>query len=142
MDEEVQGEASLATPLDKLAKIYIKMRDKRDALRREYESTDGAIKEQMEILEATMLDACKEMKADSVKTKEGTIIRSIKTRYWTNDWDSMYKFIKEHDAFGMLEKRIAQTNTKNFLEENPELLPMGLNLDSEYTVTVRRPKGN
>ena len=142
MDEEVQGEASLATPLDKLAKIYIKMRDKRDALRRAYESTDGAIKEQMEILEATMLDACKEMKADSVKTKEGTIIRSIKTRYWTNDWDSMYKFIKEHDAFGMLEKRIAQTNTKNFLEENPELLPMGLNLDSEYTVTVRRPKGN
>jgi len=142
MDEEVQGEASLATPLDKLAKIYIKMRDKRDALRREYESTDGAIKEQMEILEASMLDACKEMKADSVKTKEGTIIRSIKTRYWTNDWDSMYKFIKEHDAFGMLEKRIAQTNTKNFLEENPGILPMGLNLDSEYTVTVRRPKGN
>ena len=142
MDEEVQGEASLATPLDKLAKIYIKMRDKRDALRREYESTDGAIKEQMEILEATMLDACKEMKADSVKTKEGTIIRSIKTRYWTNDWDSMYKFIKEHDAFGLLEKRIAQTNTKNFLSENPEILPMGLNLDSEYTVTVRRPKGN
>lgn len=141
MDEQVQSEAT-PTPIDKLAKVYLKMRDARDELKREYEAKDSTIKTQMEILEAEMLGLCKASNADSVKTKEGTIIRSIKTRYWTNDWDSMYKFIKEHDAFGLLEKRIAQTNTKNFLTENPELLPMGLNLDSEYTVTVRRPKGN
>jgi hypothetical protein len=28
---------------------------------------------------------------------------------------------------------------KQFLEENPDLLPMGLNVDREYTVVVRRP---
>jgi hypothetical protein len=27
---------------------------------------------------------------------------------------------------------------KQFLEEHPELLPPGLNVDSEYTITVRR----
>ena len=141
MDEQVQSEAT-PTPIDKLAKVYLKMRDARDELKREYEAKDSTIKTQMEVLEAEMLGLCKASNADSVKTKEGTIIRSIKTRYWTNDWDSMYKFIKEHDAFGMLEKRIAQTNTKQFLEENPDLLPMGLNLDSEYTVVVRRSKEN
>jgi len=29
---------------------------------------------------------------------------------------------------------------KEFLVENPDLLPMGLNVESEYTVVVRRPK--
>jgi hypothetical protein len=141
MDKQVQSEAP-PTAIDKLAKVYLKIRDARDILKRNYEAEDDKIKSQMEILEAEMLSLCKASNAESIKTKEGTIIRSVKTRYWTNDWDSMYKFIKEHDAFGLLEKRIAQTNTKNFLSENPEILPMGLNLDSEYTVTVRRPKGN
>jgi len=39
-----------------------------------------------------------------------------------------------------MEKRIHQGNMRLFLEENPDLLPPGLNVDSEYTVTVRRKK--
>jgi hypothetical protein len=31
---------------------------------------------------------------------------------------------------------------KEFLSENPDLLPMGLNVESEYTVVVRRSKEN
>jgi hypothetical protein len=50
----------------------------------------------------------------------------------------MGKFIVEHKVPELLEKRIQQTNMKQFLEEHPELLPPGLNVDSEYTVTVRR----
>jgi hypothetical protein len=52
----------------------------------------------------------------------------------------MYTFIKEHDAFGLLEKRLHQTNMKDFLNENPDALPMGLNVESEYTIVVRRAK--
>jgi len=37
-----------------------------------------------------------------------------------------------------LEKRIAQTNMATFLEENPDLLPPGLNVDSKYTISIRR----
>jgi len=29
---------------------------------------------------------------------------------------------------------------KQFLEENPDALPPGLNADSEYSITVRRKK--
>jgi hypothetical protein len=54
----------------------------------------------------------------------------------------MYRFIKEHDAFALLEKRLHQTNMKEFLSENPEVQPVGLNVENEYTVVVRRSKGN
>jgi hypothetical protein len=45
-----------------------------------------------------------------------------------------------HNAPDLLEKRIHQANMKQFLEENPEILPAGLNVDSEYTLMVRRSK--
>ena len=50
----------------------------------------------------------------------------------------MYSFIKEHDVPEFLEKRLNQTNVKQFLEENPECVPQGLNVDSEYLISVRK----
>ena len=142
MDDNVQDEVSSEFDLDKLTSIYIKMRDARDVVRREAEAKEKEIGEQMQIVEQQMLDACKTLGADSIRTPHGTIIRSVKSRYWTNDWDSMYTFIEETSAFGLLEKRIHQTNMKDFLAENPDLYPKGLNVESEYTVVVRRSKEN
>jgi len=139
MDDQVQSEAP--TPdLDSLAGIYLKMRDARDAVRREAEAKEKEIAEQMAVVEEQMLEACKSLGADSIRTPHGTIIRSVKSRYWTNDWDSMYRFIKEHDAYGLLEKRLHQTHMKEFLEENPCLFPMGVNVENSYSVVVRRSK--
>ena len=142
MDEEVQGQDSPQYDLDKLTAVYLKMRDKRDDMRREAEAREKEIEEQMGIIETEMLEVCKQMNADSVRTPHGTIIRSVKSRYWTNDWDSMYQFIKEHDAFGLLEKRLHQTHLKEFLSENPDTFPIGVNVENSYSVVVRRSKGN
>ncbi len=142
MDEKVQGEDSPLIDLDKLTAIYLKMRDKRDDMRREAEAQEKELAEQMDIIEAEMLEVCKQMNADSVRTPHGTIIRSVKSRYWTNDWDSMYRFIREHDAFGLLEKRLHQTHLKDFLSENPGTFPIGVNVENSYSVVVRRSKGN
>lgn len=138
MDEAVQGEES--PRLDDLAAAYIRIRDARSDLKRTYEAQDIELEAQMNVIAEEMLTVCKEIGADSIKTKAGTIIRSVKSRYWTNDWDSMYRFIKENDAFPLLEKRLHQTHMKEFLSENPDLLPAGLNVESEYTVVVRRSK--
>ena len=137
-EENSEGESS--PNLDLLAGVYIKIRDARTTLKAEFTMQDSVLQEQMDLLETNMLDACKNLNASSIKTPHGTIIRSVKSRYWTNDWDSMYTFIKEQGAFGLLEKRLHQTNMKEFLVENPDLLPMGLNVENQYTVVVRRSK--
>jgi hypothetical protein len=139
MDEPV-SEGNTSPNLDKLTDIYIKIRDARAEIKADFDARDTVLKEQLGLLEAEMLDACKDLNASSIKTPHGTIIRSVKSRYWTNDWDSMYTFIEEQGAFGLLEKRLHQTNMKDFLVENPDLLPMGLNVENEYTVVVRRSK--
>jgi len=139
MDDEVQRRT---TPVDlaKLTSAYIKIRDKRAEIKRAFEDQDNDLVEQLELLEGQMLDMCKQMNADSIRTPYGTIIRSVKSRYWTNDWDSMYDFINREGAFGLLEKRLHQSNMRQFLEENPEKLPVGLNVENAYTVVVRRSK--
>ena len=124
--------------VDKLVTVYIKMRDKRSTLLREYEEQDGAIKEQMEVLEGKLLDLCKSIGADSLKTQHGTVIRTVKTRYWTSDWNSMHKFIMQHNMPDLLEKRVSQTAMKQLIEENPDMLPPNMNVDSRYAVTIRR----
>jgi hypothetical protein len=52
----------------------------------------------------------------------------------------MYQFIKEHDAFGLLEKRIQQSHMKEFIQENPDVYPVGMNVENQFTVLVRRKK--
>ena len=125
---------------DKLAKVYIKMRDKLQELQREYEEEEANIRAQMEIIEQKLLDICKETGADSIKTPVGTVMKSTKTSIWPSDWAAMYDFIRQHDAYDLLERRVHQTNMKTWLEDNPGLLPQGLNAETRYSVTVRRSK--
>ena len=109
-------------------------------MKQKFEAEDESLEAQLKVLEEQMLEACKTLNADSVRTPHGTIIRLVKSRYWTNDWDSMYDFIEDEGAFGLLEKRIHQTNMKAFLQENPNKLPVGLNVENSYSVVVRRAK--
>jgi hypothetical protein len=123
---------------EQLVSVYIKMRDKRQQLQREYDEADGKIKEQQDAVTQALLEICKEQGAEGLRTPAGSVFRTVKTRYWSNDWGSMKEFIKEHDAFELLEQRVHQTNMKNFLEEHPDLMPPGMNVDSRYSITVRR----
>ena len=121
-------------PADKLVAVYIKMRDAKAELAKQ----DAAISVQMGQIEAELLDICKHTGQDGGRTSKGTFTRTVKTRYWTSDWQSMYLFIKEHNAIELLEQRVSQGNMKAFLKDNPDVLPAGMNVDSRYSITVRR----
>lgn len=124
--------------IEKLVRVYLKMRTKRDELSAKFKEEDDKIKEQMDKVKAALLDHCKATGAESVRTSEGMFYRSVRTNYWTSDWESLGKFVVQHQVPELLEKRIHQGNMKQFLQEHPDLLPPGLNVDSEYTVTVRK----
>lgn len=124
----------------KLVKVYLKMRDAKELMVREHETKLSELTTQMETIEQELLEICKATGQDGGKTTYGSFSKTIKTRYWTNDWDNMYGFIKENDVPQILERRIHQGNFKEFMEANPDKLPVGLNVDSKYSITVRRAK--
>lgn len=126
--------------VDKIVEVYIKIRDARDEARKEADKLEADFQSQLDVLEQQMLDVCKSTGATSLKTPHGTIMQSVKKRYWTNDWEKFYAFMFEHNIPELLERRIHQTNIKQFLEENPDMLPLGLNVEAEQSITVRRSK--
>ena len=128
-------------PLDKLTRIYIKMRDKKSEITRELEDKIAKIESDMDEVKSEILKRMKEMGTESLRTESGTsVYRTERTTYFTTDWESMGKFILEHEVPELLEKRLHQGNMKAFLEENPDLLPPGLNANTEYSVSIRRSK--
>lgn len=125
-------------PTEKLVKAYIKMRDARSVLSAEFEAKDKKIKEQMQVVENYLLEACKRAGGNVSIPGVGVVIRGVDTRYWTSDWEAMHNFIKENNALELLERRIAQRAMGEFLKSNPDQMPKGMNVESKYTVTVRR----
>jgi len=136
---KADAEAMAAVPMDKLAKVYRKMAAKIQELTTEYDAAVEEIKRQQDAVKTALKDQMLVMGVSSVRTDNGTVVLSTKTRYNTQDWDSFKEFIKEHDAIDLLEKRIAQTNMGTFLEENPGVVPPGLNSMTEYAISVRKP---
>ena len=128
------------TDANKLVAVAIKIRDAKAAKEREKDEEIAALDAQLEAVYDALLEICKTTGQDGGKTASGSFRRTVKTRYWTSDWDSMYKFIRANDAPELLEKRIHQGNFKEYLKDNPDKLPEGLNVDSKYSITVTRAR--
>ena len=100
MDEDI-------IPMDKLARIYRKIKTEIDTLTKDYDTKVEMLKEKQDTLKFAMKDQMKALGVKSVQTEFGTVSMINKTRYSTQDWDSFKKFIIEHEVVDLLEKRIA-----------------------------------
>jgi hypothetical protein len=124
---------------DELVEAYLGIRTERERLLRDYELADAKLKEDMSKLEAVMLEMCNAVNADSIKTKHGTVMRKLNERFFCQDWDNFYKFVLDNEAVQLLERRIHQSNFREFLRENVnDGLPPGVNVMREYGVSVRK----
>ena len=128
-------------PLDKLAEVYIKIRNRIAELTKTYDAEVEALKEQQALISNEMKTMLQTLNVRSVNTVGGTVVLTEKVRYFPSDWSEFKRFVKENDAFDLMEKRIAQTNMAKFLEENPDKYPPGLQSETEISVSVRKPTG-
>jgi hypothetical protein len=126
-------------PMDKLARVYRKIKAEIDQLTKDYDTKVEGLKAQQDQLKFAMKDQMKALGVKSVNTAFGTVSMVQKTRYSTQDWDSFKQFIVENEAVDLLEKRIAQSNMAQYLEENPGSVPPGLNSFSDFEIRVTKP---
>jgi len=126
--------------LEELVKAYLTIRMEREKILGEYEEQDKKLKEDMALIEQSMLTLCNDTNADSIKTQHGTVIRKLNERFYCNDWDNFRQFVLDNEAVELLERRIHQSNFKEFMSEHPqEGLPPGVNVMREFGVVVRKP---
>lgn len=121
-----------------LTKAYIKMRDARQTLKRQFDEEDQKLKGKMERLEGEMLKFLQDNNTDSVKTTSGTFYRQEEVTPTGSDWDAFYTWVAKNDAFDALERRIKKTFVKEYMETHDGAIPPGVSVYREYVVRVRR----
>jgi hypothetical protein len=117
---------------------YVELRDKKDALRKAYNEKTAKVDSVLEKMEAVMMSALNAAGVDSAKTPSGTVFMSERSSATVADRDLFFDFVREHEAWDMLESRVNKTSVTQYLETT-QALPPGINYRTEKTINVRRP---
>lgn len=129
--------------LDELVKTYLTIRGERERISSEFEAKDAELKKELQLVEQQLLAICNDTNTNGFKTGSGTVTRKLSERFYCNDWDNFRKFVADNDAIELLERRIHQSNFKEFMSgHQQEGLPPGVNVMREFSVVVRKPSSN
>lgn len=120
-----------------LATEYRSIRDSRKEAKAAWEAKDKELEERMDAISQQLVIHMQETGVRSMRTDAGTVMLSERLLYWPTDWDTLYKFIHERNAYHLLEKRVHATNMTAFMQENPGEFPEGLNIERTFKATVR-----
>jgi hypothetical protein len=124
--------------LDKITETYVKIRDARSTLKKQYEADDLKLKDQLETLDSFLLGKLQELGVESVRTAHGTVYQSLAVKPSCEDWTAFYAWIAENEAFDALERRVKKSFIVDYMKDNADELPPGVIVLKEYTVTIRR----
>lgn len=116
---------------------YIKMRDKKAALKKDLAEKTAKLDEAMDLIEAHLLARFQADGVTSMATPEGTAYQSSRVSAKVEDWDAALDFIKKHKLWHMLERRVGKEAVAQYNEEHGQL-PPGISMTEELTINVRR----
>lgn len=124
--------------LSKIVKAHINIRDARAQLKKQFDEADVDLKAAQGKLENALLDHLNKHGMESVRTEFGTFYAQEEMTPSASDWNALYEWIKEHDAWEALERRIKRTFIKEYAEAHSGGLPPGVSVFRERIVRVRR----
>lgn len=126
---------------DQVVKDYLKAKEVIEGITEAYEDKIAPFKAIMDESKQKLLNICKELGTDGLKTPSGSVTRRVSTNFWTSDWGNFYEFLLAHNAPQLLQQRIHTKNMQDFLSENEVEPPEGFQAMSKFDITVRKGKG-
>lgn len=122
---------------------FVELRDRKAALKKQCDEETQKLDSLMDGIEVWVKTQMHEAGTTSMKTPHGTAYIAWKESATVADWDAVLGYIKEHEAWGLLEKRVSKAEVKTIMEEdrngqyqNPP--PPGVNFVRVETINVRR----
>ena len=125
--------------LDELVANYIKLRDKKSQIKKQYDEKVAKVDAVMDKMEAIILKTFQDSGIDSARTDAGTAYISTRTSATVGSREEFLSWVlqdpDERSIF--LENRVSKVAVEQFKAANDDL-PPGINFRSEVTVGVRR----
>ena len=120
--------------IDKLVRIFIKMRDRKAELSAEVKK----ITAEQDVLEQELLRIAHETGTTGFKTEHGTTYTSEETTFSMADDSTFVGFVRETGLIDLLERRPSARNVKQYMEDHNGEVPPGLNWFKQDRMKVRR----
>ena len=129
--------------VDTVVAKYVELRDRRSEIKAKYEAQDAELEELMEKIERWLKAKMDQLGLKTANTPHGTAYKIHKEYASVADWEEMLEYIRQHEAWGLLEKRVSKKTLKEIMSpdangEYTQPPPPGVNFVREETVQVRR----
>jgi Ethanolamine utilization protein EutJ (predicted chaperonin) len=123
--------------MEDLVGKYISLRDAKAKIVAKQKEEVAKIDSVLDQIEAALLVSFQELGTESIRTKEGTAYKQVRTSATVADWDVLLAYIRKHELWQMLERRVSKDAVREFREANGEI-PPGVNTREEIVINVRR----
>jgi len=129
---------------DRLVRAFIKMRNARAELTREYEAKDAEVKASMKMIEVELLGRAQESGVTGFTCKGvGTTYTSEDMHSSIKDDKAFFDFVRETGDLDFFERRITNKHLREYMAEHKGELPPGIHVFRELRMRVttqRKPR--
>jgi hypothetical protein len=123
--------------INTLVEKYIQLRDKKAEMKAAYtakvERIDAALKQ----IEGVLLHTFNETGMESVRTANGTAYKTTTVSAKVSDWEPCLTYIRQHDAWELLEHRVGKKAVEEFMADKG-MPPPGVSVVTDISINVRR----
>lgn len=127
----------MSLTVDDVIAKYMRLRAKREAIENETKERVRSIKENMSKIEAWLKAKADQDGVTSFKTAHGTAFLTTTDFASVADWDAVLEFIRQEEAYDMLEKRVSKAAVRGYIEANKEV-PPGITYGTRVDINVRK----
>lgn len=127
----------VAIDITEVVEKYIQLRDRKAEIMNAAKQECGKIDAALIKAEAAIMAFFNANNLESAGCSAGTVYKTTRTSATIADWDSFIEFVRQEDAWHMLEHRVAKTACEEYVKANDDL-PPGVNWKADTTVQVRR----
>lgn len=124
--------------VDDVVATYMKLRSQKESIEAEVKDQVSTLKAKMEKLEAWIKEQADIQGVTSFKTRHGTAFLTTTDYANVADWDAVLGFIRDNEAYDMLEKRISKVAVRGYIEQT-KAVPPGVNYGTKLEVNIRKP---
>lgn len=123
---------------DQIIAAYVKHRNEKERLTADYKSNVKVIDEKLKKLEVWLQMWLSSQNINSVNTDAGTAYKTTVEQATVSDMNAFIEFVKENEAWHLLEKRVSKTGIREMLDAD-EPIPPGVNWYVTTAINVRKP---
>lgn len=124
--------------VDEVIAAYLKIRRKKEEIDRKAKEDVAALKEKMDKLETWIQAKATEQGVTSFKTPAGTAFVTTSDYASVADWDAVLEFIKEKEAYDLLERRVSKQAVRGYIDSDGAV-PAGITFGTRIGISVRKP---